>query len=167
MVLKSVLEKLYAAGLTIEAIDGRLKVTPASRITPEVTDTIKRHKAEIIAELTATSPTFESDDPTWLRRQWCGVYRHRFGWRDFYDRDHCLTCVMPSLSAPVAAILEVVGGKVMEHDPFCLSDDSDVMEFVGERAGIRQHDGGLDRLEAERMAAIDWWVHQASRHGTT
>ena len=163
MVLTSVLEKLYAAGLTVEAIDGRLKVTPASRLTAEMMNTIKRHKSDIIAELTSAGPVFESDNPTWLRRQWCRVYRHRFGWRDVHGCDHCLTCVMPSLSAPVAASLEVVGGEVMEHDPFCLPDDPDVMEFVGERAGIRQHDGRLDRLEAGRMAAIDWWEHQAAR----
>jgi hypothetical protein len=163
MGLTPILEKLYAAGLTIEAIDGRLKITPASRLTAEMMGEIKKHKGDIIAALTSAVPVFESDSPTWLRRQWCRVYRHRYGWRDVYGCDHCLTCVMPSLSAPVAAILEVVGGEVVVHDPFCLPDDMDVMEFVGERAGIRQHDGGLDRLEAERMAALDWWAHQATR----
>ncbi len=165
MVLTSVLERLHAAGLRVEAIDGRLKVTPASRLTPEITDTIKGHKPEIIAELTAPVPTFPSDDPTWLRRTWCRTYRHRFGWRDVHGVDHCLECVTPALSAPVAAILEVVGGEIVEHDPFCLPEDVDAQEFIGERAGIRQHDAGLERLESERMAAVDWWEQQATREG--
>jgi len=166
MVLTSVLEKLHAAGLKVEAIDGRLKVTPASRLTAEITETIRRHKPEILAELTAPVPTFEADDPTRLRRTWCRAYWHRFGWRDVHGCDHCLTCCVPALSAPVAAILEVVGGEIVEHDPFCLPEDVDAQEFIGERAGIRQHDGGLDRLEAERMAAVDWWAQQAKRKAT-
>ena len=161
----TVLHRLTAAGLKIEAIDGRLKVSPSSRLTPEITQEIKAHKAEILTALTAPTPTFEADDSTWLRRTWCQRYRHPFGWRDVHGCEHCLTCVMPALSAPVAAILEVVGGEVVEHDPFCLPDDSDVMEFVGERAGIREHDGGFNRLEAERMAAVDWWITQATPTG--
>lgn len=165
MVLTSILERLRAAGLQVEAIDGRLKVTPTSRLTPELINTIKGHKPEIIAELTAPAPAFlfPSDDPTWLRRQWCRTYRHRYGWRDVHGVDHCLECCLPALSAPVAAILEVVNREIVEHDPFCLPDDPDVQEFIGERAAIRQHDGGLDRLEAGRMAAIDYWEQQATR----
>lgn len=165
MVLKSVLEKLHAAGLIVEAIDGRLKVTPASRITAEITDTIRAHKVEILALLTASTPTFDTDDPTWPRRKWCRVYRHRYGWRDVHDAYHCLTCCQPALSAPVAAITEVISGEIVEHNPFLLKDDPDVIEFVCERAGIRQHDGGLDQPEAERMAALDYWVHLSTCKG--
>lgn len=163
MVLSSALKRLLAAGLRVEAIDGRLKVTPASHLTPGLTEEIRQHRDEILAELTSPdAATFESDHPTWLRRTWCRRFRHRFGWRDVHDADHCLTCCRPGLSAPVAGILEVVNGRIVEHDPFLLPDDGDSQEFIGTRTDAREHDAGFDRLEAGRMAAVDWWLSKAA-----
>lgn len=49
------LDHLRGAGLIIEKMDGRLRVSPAERITPEIRQYIITHKAALLAELSITS----------------------------------------------------------------------------------------------------------------
>lgn len=128
MFLTAVLASLQEAGLTITT-DGRvLRVTPQQLITDTIRKAIRTNKADLIRGL-APVPVFESDDPTWSRRLWCRLYRHRFGWRDTSGVVHCLTCCRPALSSPVSRILESADGDITERDPFAaLSGDGDLLE---------------------------------------
>ena len=49
------LDYLRGAGLIIEKMDGRLRASPAERITPEIRQYILAHKAALLAELSITS----------------------------------------------------------------------------------------------------------------
>jgi hypothetical protein len=48
-----------------------------------------------------------------------------------------------------------LGGDVIERMRACRDDLIDAVELWGERAAIRQHDGGMDRGDAEAAALID------------
>ena len=49
------LDYLSQAGLVAEAVDGKLRVSPAERITPEARQYIITHKGALLAELSTTS----------------------------------------------------------------------------------------------------------------
>jgi hypothetical protein len=49
------LEYLHRAGLTVEAVAGKLRVSPVERITPELRRFIVAHKVELLAELSAAN----------------------------------------------------------------------------------------------------------------
>lgn len=69
-----VLEELQRAGLTVEAIGGRLRASPADRITPECRRLIVQHKALLLAALggqhaevdRGTIRTAATAGPEWL-----------------------------------------------------------------------------------------------------
>ena len=56
------LATLRASGLDVVALpDGRLRVTPAARLTDELRATVRKHRAEILAELAVPlAPTAEA-----------------------------------------------------------------------------------------------------------
>lgn len=115
MVLTSIIERLHAAGLQVEAIDGRLRVTPASRITPEITDTIKRHKAEIVAELSAPTPTFPSEDQFFEERAAIREYDGGLSREDaeiLADHD-CLDLATAGRKRSRAGPIQTVGGSLL------------------------------------------------------
>lgn len=51
------LDYLRRAGLTVEAVDDKLRASPTERITPEIRQYITNHKAALLAELAATMPS--------------------------------------------------------------------------------------------------------------
>lgn len=57
------LDYLRRAGLTVEAVDDKLRASPVERITPEVRHYITSHKVALLAELAAAMP---SQTRTWL-----------------------------------------------------------------------------------------------------
>lgn len=59
----NLLSQLRAAGFTLAARDGKLIVTPASRLTPELTASIREHKPALL-ELLARRAHHAEDVPT-------------------------------------------------------------------------------------------------------
>lgn len=57
------LDYMHRAGLTVEAVADKLRVSPVERITPEVCQYITDHKAALLAELTTAMPP---QPRTWL-----------------------------------------------------------------------------------------------------
>lgn len=57
------LDYLHLAGLTVEAVADKLRVSPRERITPEARQYITDHKVALLAELTAAMPP---QPRTWL-----------------------------------------------------------------------------------------------------
>lgn len=159
----SALRKMRAVGLKIEVINGRLRVTPASQITPAIAAEIKRCKADILAELSGAGLATCSVDSKRLRRSWCESYGHRYGWRGFYDETRCLTCCQPYLPDPVAAILEEVDGQVVAHDPWRLPDDDHTKTFIQQQAEAWRNCDWVFRggVDAAKLAMLDWWRLQA------
>lgn len=65
-----ILSELQAAGLTLTAVDGRLIVEPAGRITDEHRALIRAHKSELLESL----KTLDSTEPAAVG--FCGLCRH-------------------------------------------------------------------------------------------
>lgn len=57
------LDYLRRAGLTVESVTDRLRVSPAKRITPEIRQYIITHRAALLAELSSTSETDKPEPP--------------------------------------------------------------------------------------------------------
>lgn len=57
------LDCLRRVGLVAEAVDGKLRVSPAERITPEVRQYIITHRAALLAELSSTSEIDKPEPP--------------------------------------------------------------------------------------------------------
>lgn len=54
------LDYLHRAGLTVEAVDGKLRASPVERITPELRGFIIEHKVELLIELAAANDPLPS-----------------------------------------------------------------------------------------------------------
>jgi len=49
--MSRIIEKLNAAGITVSVADGKLRLTPKEKLTPELVEEIKQNKAEIVGYL--------------------------------------------------------------------------------------------------------------------
>jgi TubC N-terminal docking domain len=71
----ALMRDLQAAGAVLEVRDGRLKVdAPAGLITPEIRDSLARHKPELLAMLAADPAEYENwapleDAVAWVDRE--------------------------------------------------------------------------------------------------
>lgn len=61
------LEYLAKAGLTVEAVAGKLRASPADRLTPEIREFIGANKATLLAELQAANQQAHGLDRDQLR----------------------------------------------------------------------------------------------------
>lgn len=61
------LEYLAKAGLTVEAVAGKLRASPADRLTPEIREFIGANKATLLAELQAANQQAHGLDRDRLR----------------------------------------------------------------------------------------------------
>jgi hypothetical protein len=52
----ALLDRARAAGLTLEAAGDKLRVSPGDRLTPELADALRAHKAEVLAALAGPRP---------------------------------------------------------------------------------------------------------------
>ncbi len=70
------LDRLKQAGVTVEAVGDTLSCGPRSRLTPELAEAVKAHKADILARLRpppSVHPRFDDvwDGPGWyFTKEW-------------------------------------------------------------------------------------------------
>ena len=101
----SLLAALEAAGLSVTIVDGRLAISPASRLTADLREAIRAHRDELVAAVLAGAAGGERDDPAGPGRPCavCGSVRY---WRRPTGGWVCATChPAPSDDLPEVVVL--------------------------------------------------------------
>ncbi len=97
------LEQVRLSGVEIWAVDDRLLLKPASRLTPELVDCLRSHKPELLVEIRSREREQAGDVGPWALR---GVTRHCFSCGgglqpDDLDDEACFSCRWPGASLRV------------------------------------------------------------------
>lgn len=88
------LEQLRAAGASVEAVAGKLRITsPPGTVTPELRQRLLQEKEQLLALLAAKPPQAMQDDPTPKEPSYCDRIRAGYvnpGWTAEAWRDRLL-----------------------------------------------------------------------------
>lgn len=162
------LDYLSRAGLTVEAVAGKLRASPVERITPELRRFIIEHKVELLVELTAANEI----TPPWLHLlaladgrviQRAGeqstihveeeAHRH-------YGDDLLAVVAMPGFERPLteAEIVKALAGTLAAPDPSPPPSSvwlARVARLLGTRPADLLEGGHLEQHDLAELAGTD------------
>lgn len=162
------LDYLNRAGLTVEAVAGKLRASPVERITPELRRFIVENKVELLVELAAAN---EIVPATWLHLlaladglviQRCGeqsTVRIEEQARQEFGDDLLVVVAVPGFERPLteAEIVKALVGPLAAPDPPPPSSAwlARVARLLGTRPAVLLEDRHLEQHDLAELAGTD------------
>jgi hypothetical protein len=149
----TVIRQARDAGLRLEPTGDGLGVKPRERLTPELRILLREHKPAILAAL-AAAPTIDTllarhGDASAGGVQWSGWAITSASESDSWLVLSASGLTLLRTAAPVPMPRSYRAAWPLER----IGPSDDLEEEFAERAAIMEHDAGLPRAEAERLAA--------------